>query len=279
MRGLSGVLIAGLVICGAAQAQEWQTYTYPDPGFAIQFPGVPDVQTSKFKNAVGVTLPITRFVVRQDGVQYTLSVVNYSSTNADALGTIAETAKSFSARGKVNADTGARVNRNHGRELTITESDGSRSDIAIFFVNNHLYTAVGQALPPNPTERSADTAHFQQSLQFLDGDSVFPGWFGGGGKTSSHAPASTATMASTSTSTSAVGAGKGSGGGGSNGGEHLRTVANQRADAACVGKSAGDVVQIDTPTGPVPATCILTARPIPPVGSTHEASPGGGNSN
>jgi hypothetical protein len=86
-------------------------------------------------------------------------------------------------------------------------------------------------------------------------------------------------MASTSTSTSAVGAGKGSGGGGSNGGEHLRTVANQRADAACVGKSAGDVVQIDTPTGPVPATCILTARPIPPVGSTHEASPGGGNSN
>jgi hypothetical protein len=277
MQGLSGVLIAGLVISGAAHAQEWQTYTYPDPGFAIQFPGVPDVQTSKFKNAVGATLPVTRFVVRQNGVQYTLSVVNYSSTNADALSTIGETAKSFSARGKVNANTGARVNRNHGRELTITESDGSRSDIAIFFVNNHLYTAVGQALPPNPTERSADTAHFQQSLQFLDDDNGFAGLFGGGGKTGSHAPASTVTIGSTSAN--GGGAGTGSSGGGSNGGEHFRTVANQRADAACVGKSAGDVVQIDTPTGPVPATCTLTARPIPPSGSTHDASPDVRNSN
>jgi hypothetical protein len=277
MQGLSGVLIAGLVISGAAHAQEWQTYTYPDPGFAIQFPGVPDVQTSKFKNAVGATLPVTRFVVRQNGVQYTLSVVNYSSTNADALSTIGETAKSFSARGKVNANTGARVNRNHGRELTITENDGSRSDIAIFFVNNHLYTAVGQALPPNPTERSADTAHFQQSLQFLDDDNGFAGLFGGGGKTGSHAPASTVTIGSTSAN--GGGAGTGSSGGGSNGGEHFRTVANQRADAACVGKSAGDVVQIDTPTGPVPATCTLTARPIPPSGSTHDASPDVRNSN
>jgi hypothetical protein len=278
MRGLSGVLIAGLLISGAAQAQEWQTYSYPDPGFAIQFPGVPDVQTSKFKNAVGVTLPVTRFVVRQDGVLYTLSIANYSNTNADALGTIAETAKSFSARGNVIADTAARVNRNHGRELTITERDGSRSDIAIFFVDNRLYTAVAQALPPNSTDRSADTAHFQQSLQFLDGDSVFPSWFGGGGKSSPHAPASTATLGGTgtgtntstnistniSTSPNGVGAGDGSGGAGSNGGELLRRVANQRADAACVGKSAGDVVQIDTPTGSVRATCILTARPIPP---------------
>ncbi len=271
MQGLSGVLIAGLVISGAAHAQEWQTYTYPDPGFAIQFPGVPDVQTSKFKNAVGVTLSVTRFVVRQNGVQYTLSVVNYSSTNADALSTIGETAKSFSARGKVNANTGARVNRNHGRELTITESDGSRSDIAIFFVNNYLYTAVGQALPPNPTERSADTAHFQQSLQFLDDDHGFPRLFGGGAKTGSHAPASTVTIGSTSAY--GVGASTDSSGGGSNGGEHFRTFANQRADAACVGKSAGDVVQIDTPTGPVPATCTLTARRIPPFGNTHDASP------
>jgi hypothetical protein len=279
MRGLPGVLIAGLVTCGAAQAQEWQTYTYPEPGFAIQFPGVPDVQTSKFKNAVGVTLPVTRYVVRQDGVVYTLSVANYSNTNADALGTIAETAKSFSAKGKVNADSAARVNRNHGRELTITESDGSRSDIAIFFVDNRLYTAVGQALPPNPADRSADTTHFQQSLRFLDGDSIFPSWFGGGSRSSPQAPASTASIGSTgtgtnnstsvntnsniSTSAKGVGAGIASGGAGSNGGEHLKT-ANQSADAACVGKSAGDVVQMDTPAGPVRAACILTARPIPP---------------
>jgi hypothetical protein len=261
MKGPAGVLFAGLMISSAAYAQEWQTYTYPDPGFAIQFPGAPNVQTTKFRDSVGLTIPVTRYAVRQDGVRYTLSVVDYSSTNADSLGTIREAAKSFSVKGKVSADTGARVNGSHGRELTITESDGSRSDIAIFFVNRHLYTAVGQALPPNPLDRSADTARFQQSLQFLADDGGFLGLFGGRGRTSSRAPMST--IARGSSSATRVGAGGGTGGTGSNAAQRVRTVANERADAACVGKSPGDVVQLDTPSGSVPATCTLTARPNP----------------
>jgi hypothetical protein len=236
MNRFTGILIAGLAISRAAHAQEWQTYTYPNPGFAIQFPGVPDVQTSKFKNAVGVTLPVTQYVVRQDRVQYTLSVVNYSSTNADALRIIGDAARSFSAKGKVNSDTGARVNGSWGRQLTVTDKDGSRSDIAIFFVDNHLYTAVGQALPP-----TTDTARFQQSLQFLVDDFSLRSLFGAAGKAASNTAASTAIA----------------GGSTSNGG----SAGSGNADAACAGKSAGDVVQLATPSGPIPATCTLTARP------------------
>ena len=259
MNGLSRILISGLVMSSAAQAQQWQTYTYPNPGFAIQFPAVPEVQTAKFKNAAGVTLPITRYVARQDGVEYTLTVVNYSSTNADALGTIGETARSFSAQGTVNSNTSARINASYGRELTVTDSDGSRSDIAIFFIDNHLYTAVGRALPPNPQDKGADTTRFQQSLQFPDDNGDFRGLRARGKPTAS-------TIANTPTRddsrANAVNAGVGSGGG--NAAEHSRTVTNQRADAACAGKSAGDVVQLETPTGPVTATCTLTARPNPP---------------
>jgi len=240
---LSRVLFAGLVMSSAAQAQEWRTYTYPDPGFAIQFPGVPEVQTSRFKTTVGVTLPVTRYVVRQDGVQYTLTVVYYSSTNADALSVIGETARSFSAKGKVSANTGARVNGSWGRELTVAESDGSRSDVAIFFVDNHLYTAVGQALPPNQTDRSADTARFRQALQFLSEDGGLRSLFGRGGKPGSNPAAS---PVSPNTAPGTVTGGSGS------------------ADAACVGKSPGDLVQLNTSTGPVAATCTLTARPNPP---------------
>jgi hypothetical protein len=259
MKGLSTILFAGLVMSGEASAEEWQTYTYPDPGFAIQFPGVPDVQTTKLKNSVGMTLPLTRYVVRGDGVQYTLSVVNYSSTNADALSTIGETARSLSTQGKVNEDRGARVNGNHGRELTITESDGSRSDIAIFFVDHHLYTAVGQALPPNPMERSADTARFRESLQFPADDTGFMGLFGGRAR-----PSSNAASSAVATGSSSAGSSRSAGSSSSTAVGHIRTTANERADAACVGKSAGDAVQLDTPAGPVPATCTLTARPNPP---------------
>lgn len=255
----SGVLFAGLVISGAAHAQGWQTYTYPDPGFAIEFPGIPNVQTTKSRNAAGVTVPVTQYVVRQDGVQYTLSVANYSRTNADALRTISETARSFTAKGRVNANTGARVNGNHGRELTITETDGSRSDIAIFFVNNYLYTAVGEALPPNAVQRATDTARFQRSLRFLGDDSGFLGLFGGKGRTGSGSAASTVTLGRPNANVTSKGNGRAG-----------TTIANQRADAACTGKSAGDLVQLDTPAGPVPATCTLTARPNPPHGTPEK---------
>jgi hypothetical protein len=269
----TGILFAGLVISGAAYAQDWQTYSYPNPGFAIQFPAVPQLQTSKFRNAAGLTLPVTRYVVRQDGAHYTLSVVNYSSTNADALSIIGEAARSFSAKGKVNSNTGTRVDGTSGRQLTVTESDGSRSDIAIFFVNHHLYTAVGQALPPNPLERSADTARFQHSLRFLGDDSALRRLFGAGDRTSSNTAASTITPGSGSASGAAAGTGGAGAGAGGNAGT-FKTVANQRADAACAGKSAGDLVQLDTPTGPVPATCTLTARPTPPAGGTPDGSAG-----
>ena len=265
-RGLTGFIFAGLLICSAAHAQAWLTYTYPNLGFAIGFPSAPSVQTTTTKSAAGLTLPVTRYVVRQDGAEYILSVVDYSGTNADALGAIGETARSFIAKGKVNADSGARVNGTHGRELTITEGDGSRSDVAIFFFDNHLYTAVGRALPPNPLERSADTTRFQRSLQFPVEDSGgFLGLFGRRSGADSHAAASTAANGRTEANAASddrIGAAV-TGAAGSSATGHS-DVAIGRADAACAGKSAGDVVQLDTPAGPVPATCTLTARPNAP---------------
>ena len=265
MKGLAGVLFAGLVLSAAARAQDWQTYTYPDPGFAIQFPAAPGVQTTRSKNSAGQTLPVTQYVVRQNGIEYTLSVVNYSGKNADELGAIGEAAQSFNATGKVIANRGANVGGNHGRELTVAESDGSRSDVAIFFVNDRLYIARGRALPPNPMERSADAVRFRESLRFLADDSGFMGLFAGRRRPRSDAPASTSLSGRSSSAAGTAPSGVATSGGGAGGAsgdpEHFRTAADQRADAACAGKSAGDIVQLETPTGRVSATCILTARP------------------
>jgi hypothetical protein len=243
----------------AAVAQEWTVYTYPDPGFTIQFPGVPAIETGTVKNTTGVSLPMTRYAVRQDRINYTLTVVNYSSTNADALTTIKETERSIGASSKVTATSGARINRSFGRRLSVDGTDGSRSAIAIFFVNKHLYTLVGQALPPNANEKSDDATRFQESLQFIEDSSGFFGLFGGSSTAKTASPPSP--PGPPGPSIAAIPAGST----GSGGAARSRNASHPPADATCTGKSAGDAVQLETPAGPVAATCTLVARPdMPP---------------
>lgn len=231
-RGVA-ILMMGLLLPVAAFAQEWQAYSYPEPGFAIQFPAAPTLEKGTVKTATGFSLPVMRYTVRQERIIYNVSVVDYSSVNADALSTIAETERSLGKTGKVAAATGAHVNRSFGRDLSLVNADGSRSAIAIFFVDKHLYTVVGHALPPNAIEMSEDAIRFQESLQFIGDNGGFGGGFGSvfGGVFSSH--------------------GEG----------HARGGLNPRAQGACTGKSAGDAVQLETPSGPVAATCMLVARP------------------
>ncbi len=231
MKGIVAIVLAAWLTPVAAATEEWKVYPYPDAGFAIQFPAPPTVEKSTFRTSAGLSLPMTRYAVRQGRIVYTLSVVDFSTTGAEAMSTIAETEKSFGTSGQVTVAIDARVNRAYGRELSVSGTDGSRSAVAIFFVNKHLYTLVGDSLPPNAIERSGDAIRFQESLQFT-GDNGGAGGFGrfGGGP----------------------------------GGGRFRGGPNPQALAACMGKSVGDAVQLETPGGPVPAICTLVARPSAP---------------
>jgi hypothetical protein len=230
MRAIVAIVLAVWLMPVTAATEEWKVYPFPDAGFAIQFPAPPSVEKSTFKTPAGASLPMTRYVVRQDRGVYTLNVVDYSTASADANSTIAEAEKSFGASGKVTVAIDARVNRSFGRELSVNGSDGRRSAVALFFVNKHLYELIGESLPPNAIEKSGDAIRFQESLQFI-GDN------GGGG---------------------------GFGRFGGPGGGRFRGGPNPQALAACMGKAVGEVVQLDTPGGPVAATCTLIARPNQP---------------
>ncbi|HTC50899.1 MAG TPA: hypothetical protein VK700_03080 [Steroidobacteraceae bacterium] len=237
MKALAAIVLAACLMPITADAQEWKVYPYPDAGFSIQFPAPPTVDKLTSRSSAGVSLPMIRYSVRQDRIDYTLSVVDYSSTTADAMTTIAEAEKSFGASGKVTVAIDARVNRSYGRELSVTGANGSRSAVAIFFVNKHLFTLVGESLPPDAIQRSGDTVRFQESLQFTGENGGFGGFRGFGGP----------------------------------GGGRFRGGFNPQAQSACVGKSTGDSVQLDTPNGPVPATCTLIARPNPPPNAPNGA--------
>lgn len=228
MKGVVAILLAALLSPVTALAQEWKVYPYPDAGFAVQFPVPPVVEKGTYRTSAGISRPMTRYAARQDGITYTMEVVDFSSAKTDQASAIAETEKSFGASGKVTVAIDARINREFGRELSVNGADGSRAAVAIFFVNRHLYLLIGESLPPNAIARSGDAVRFQQSLQFI-GDNGFGGFgrFGGG---------------------------RG----------RFRGAFNPQALSACQGKSVGDAVQLDTPGGPVAATCTLVARPNRP---------------
>ncbi len=228
MKRTTAILVAISLLPVAAVAQDWKVYPYPEPGFAVQFPVPPVVEKGTFKTSAGASLPMTSYTARQDGILYTMRVVDFSSTNADGTSVIAETEKSFGASGKVTVAIDARISRQFGRELSVNGTDGSRSAVAIFFANKHLYTLVGESLPPNAIARSGDAIRFQQSLQFIGANGGFGGFGGFGGR------------------------------------GRFRGGFNPQALTACKGKSVGDTVQLDTPRGLVSATCTLVAQPNGP---------------
>jgi hypothetical protein len=90
MKTIVALLLLAWLMPVAAATEEWKAYPYPDAGFAIQLPAAPTVEKSTFKTSAGVSLPMTRYVVRQDRSVYTLNIVDYSTTTADAMTTIAE---------------------------------------------------------------------------------------------------------------------------------------------------------------------------------------------
>jgi hypothetical protein len=239
---IAPILALGAVLTpAAALAQGWQEYSYPDQGVIFQLPTPPAVQDAMAPTPTGVMAPVRTYSARQDGIVYTLSIFDLSKAKVDANAIIGQTETALTAGGKVAIAVDSRINRQFGRELTVNAADGSRLTLALFYINQHLYELVAKALPPDPVDRSAQAIHFQQSLQFVGQNGQgFGGGFAGGG-------------------------GGGFGGRGGRFGPG-RGGPNPQAQAACMGKAPGDAVQLQTPDGAVPATCVLVARPNRPPG-------------
>jgi len=232
-----------------AHAQGWQEYSYPDQGVAFQLPAAPKVEDGSAATPTGLDAPVKTWRSEGQGIVYSLRIFDLSKAQVNADTIVADTEKAITGTGRVDVAVNSRINRQFGRELTISAADGSRLTVALFYVNQHLYELVAKALPPDPADRSAQAIHFQQSLQFvgLNGQG-FGGGFGGG----------------RGGGRGRFGPGGGPGGGLGPGGQ-----------AACAGKAAGDKVTVQTPDGQnTPATCVLVPRPDrPPVGGPGR--PGG----
>ena len=155
-----------MLTAAPAAAQDWREYAYPDASFAVQFPGEPVVESGAYLAAGGITVPATIHILRQPAIVFSVTVADLTGTPADNRNAIDQAVRALAGTGEIRADVRAEINDQYGRELSITETDGSRSIYAIFFINHRLYELKGKVLPPTPERRSGDAVRFQQSLRF-----------------------------------------------------------------------------------------------------------------
>jgi hypothetical protein len=240
LRYLALATVLGLP--GPALAASWTHYAYSDDGFAVQAPVEPTPARGVFKTPSGSSAPEITYTGRQDDAVFQVSVIDLRGTSIDKQAALDMGVKTLGAEGQIKANVEERIDREFGRNLTIAGADGSRSTASVFFVNGKLYELLGKALPPDPNAGSGKTMRFQESLELIG--------LGAEANRPENRPD-----------------GEGPGPGGGRG--PRRGPPPPQAFEACNGKALGDQVQLTTPRGLVPASCIqtpqgLAARPLQP---------------
>jgi hypothetical protein len=185
------VAALSLLVPGLSFAQEWATFTSRTDFFAVNFPGEPKLQDITYRTEYNLNLPGRVYSVAGGGSRYSVTVVDYSSTEKmhqdrvktcqAELGNVDSCNAQFQSRtemrGAIVYATWAFMQRDarvthftytyadlvEGHQLQLLNKDGSRTFAAIHMHENRLYILEGTV-----PENSPPPGLFQKSLQFLD---------------------------------------------------------------------------------------------------------------
>lgn len=186
---IAAMLILFISGSAFAQEQEWIEYASQPDYFSINFPAQPKIETITFKSEFGLDLPGHVYSAQEGPSHYSVTVIDYT----DAAKIHAERSKACLATGKypdICSDHGrldlrgaidfatwnylkkdvkvtffAYYNSDlvEGRQLQLTNADGSRTFLAIHMHENRLYIIDGRVPKGAP-----QPALFQQSMGFID---------------------------------------------------------------------------------------------------------------
>jgi hypothetical protein len=170
---LFALILTALVMCSPVKAQSWQDFTYPDFGFALAFPGEPKVEDSNYTSIDGVSVPARVYSLVQDNIEYKMTVADFSHQTMKEDDVISQAIKTLGQAGEIKVDIPHRISRVFGRQLSIANTDGGHSSIAVFYYQKRLYQITGTVLPSHPDPSSGEAIRFQQSLQFTNNASRF----------------------------------------------------------------------------------------------------------
>lgn len=172
MRFIGFLGVAVLFVTGARAAEGgWELFSYPEAGFAAQYPTRPQMEIRDYKTAQtpdGVVKE-RAYSTNFGGVVYAVAVADFTGARADKDKTIEEAVKNLSNLGKVTHDeSGARIDGNYGREVRVEDANGTSYTDAIFFIANKLYQLKVSYPAVNTDPNGSSGIHFfQQTFQLL----------------------------------------------------------------------------------------------------------------
>lgn len=170
-----------------AQQKEWIEYKNLDDHFALNTPGQPTVEKTTWVSEYDSKFPETIYRWTEGPNRYSVSVVDYSDSEAiytanhhtddfsapaywqiDILGSIQWAASQLyrlKPGVKVTFDNFHYINLVTGQQLTVINPDMTRSYVAIYLHENRLYI-----LDATVARNAPAPIAFQQSLEFLDNE-------------------------------------------------------------------------------------------------------------
>jgi hypothetical protein len=151
-------------------AQDWREYSYPDYSFAVSFPADPKVEMSTYHLDDDRTVMARVYSVRRDDAEFKVTVAELGDPRPEEAAVIDHAVRALSEGGEVRVNIPHRVNRVFGRQLSIVQTDGSRTTAALFDFNGRLYQIEGKSFPAGGNA-TADAIRFVQSLAFTGGGS------------------------------------------------------------------------------------------------------------
>ena len=198
------IAAALILVSTQAVAQEWVEYTNTQDRFTVNLPSQPTVRDFTYTSWLEAKLPARVYTVERGKEKYSITFVDYTVAEKvhadmakalncpkdspgscaaaiggtdsvaqgvgawkyDTLGAMDHASEAFLKRdAKVTYFAWATIDRIVGRQIQLTNPDGSRTYVQIHMLMNRLY--IFEATVP---KGSPEPGLFQQSPRFLDGD-------------------------------------------------------------------------------------------------------------